>query len=66
METVPKDDSVKPQPMSVKIPPLSTTIRPPIIVEGVPLLKLSPVMVKTVLSEDGVSNVSLLQDKLIS
>ena len=61
LETVPEDDSVK-------LPPTSTKSqnRPPFIVEGVPLLKSSPVMVETVLSEDDVSKASILRDELIA
>ena len=55
--TVPEDNPVK--------PPSSTTTRSPVIVEGVPLPKSSPIMVEIVLS-DYVSEVSLLRDALIS
>ena len=59
LEAVPEDDSVK-------LPPTSTTSRPPIIVEEVSLVKSSPVMVETILSEDDVSEVSLICNALIS
>ena len=57
LETVREDDSVK-------LPPTSTTSHPPVIVEGIPLTTSLPVMVETILSEDDVSEVSLLRDEL--
>ena len=57
LETVPEDDPVK--------PPTSNTNHSPVIIEGVPLSKSSPIMVKTVLSDD-FSELSLLRDALIS
>ena len=57
LENVPKDDPAKPPP--------STTTRSPVIIEGVPSSKPSPIMVETVLSDD-VFEVSLLRDALIS
>ena len=66
LETVPEDDSVTLPPTSTKLPPTFTKsqTRPPVIVEGIPLSKSSPVMVETVLSEDDVSEVTILRDKL--
>ena len=57
LKTVPEDNPVKSPP--------STTTCSPVIIKGVPLSKSSPIMVETVLS-DGVSEVSLLPDALIS
>ena len=57
LKTIPEDDQIKPPP--------STTTCSPVIIKGVILPKPSPIMVKTVLSDD-VSEVSLLRDALIS
>ena len=73
LETIPEDDSVTLPPTSTKLPPTSTQLpptstksqtRPPVIVEGIPLSKSSPVMVGTVLSDDDIWEVTILRDEL--
>ena len=57
LKTVPENDPVKPKP--------PTTTHSPVIIEGIPLSKPSPVMVETVLSDEA-SEVSLLRDHLVA
>ena len=68
LEIVPEDDLVTLPPMSTKLPSTSNKshTRPPIIVEGVPSSKSSPILVETVLSEDDVSEVTILREELLA
>ena len=57
LETVPENDPVKSKP--------SPKTRSPVIIEGIPLSKTSPIMVETVLSDEA-SQVSVLRDHLVA
>ena len=57
LETVPENDSIKSKP--------SPKIKSPVIIEGIPSSKASPILVKTVHSDDA-SEVSLLRDNLMA
>ena len=69
LETVPEDDSISLPSLpstSIKSPPIFTErqTKKPVIVEGIPLLKSQPFMVKTVISEDESSEVTILHKEL--